>query len=99
MLNALRKLYESDIALAKANIQVYLDNPAGIGEHPDLAQAVDSQITLIAGAEEKLNVLIDHYDMDVDEVEAEEEEEVDKDTSEFAYINQSDLEVDVSCLE
>ena len=95
MLNALRKLYESDIALAKANIQIYLDNPAGIGEHPDIVQAVDSQITLIAAAEEKLNVLIDHYDID----EVEEEEEVEKETPEFEYINKNDLEVDVSCLE
>ena len=94
MLEALQKLYEANIALAKANIQIYLDNPAGIGEHPDIVQAVDSQITLIAAAEEKLNVLIDHYD--IDEVE---EEEVEKETPEFEYINKNDLEVDVSCLE
>ena len=35
ILEALRKKYESDIASARANIQVYIDNPAGIGEHPD----------------------------------------------------------------
>ena len=40
--------YEADIAKAKANIQIYLDNPAGIGEHPDLVAAVDSQVDLIA---------------------------------------------------
>ena len=96
MLEALQKLYEANIALAKANIQIYLDNPAGIGEQPDIVQAVDSQITLIAAAEEKLNVLIDHYD--IDEVE-EEDEEVEKETPEFEYINKNDLEVDVSCLE
>ena len=96
MLEAVQKLYEANIALAKANIQIYLDNPAGIGEHPDIVQAVDSQITLIAAAEEKLNVLIDHYD--IDEVE-EEDEEVEKETPEFEYINKNDLEVDVSCLE
>tara|TARA_R100001163_G_C4931700_1_gene107370 strand:- start:272 stop:559 length:288 start_codon:yes stop_codon:yes gene_type:complete len=95
MLEALQKLYEANIALAKANIQIYLDNPAGIGEHPDIVQAVDSQITLIAAAEEKLNVLIDHYDIE----EEEEEEEVEKETPEFEYINKNDLEVDVSCLE
>jgi|TARA_R110000796_G_scaffold19622_10_gene58804 hypothetical protein len=77
MLDALRKLYEADIAIAKANIQVYLDNPAGIGEHPDLVQAVDSQITKIAASEEKLCVLEDHFDIDLlrDEEDEEEEEE------------------------
>ena len=90
MLEALRKLYESDIALAKANIQVYLDNPAGIGEHPTLVQAVDSQITLIAGAEEKLNVLKDHYDIEGDEVEDEEEEDEEEEESpQYTYLDES----------
>ena len=89
MLEALRKLYESDIALAKANIQVYLDNPAGIGEHPTLVQAVDSQITLIAAAEDKLNVLKDHYDIEVDEVEDEEEEEEEEESPQYTYLDGS----------
>jgi|TARA_R110000803_G_C11705859_1_gene286194 hypothetical protein len=57
MLNALKLQYEADIAKAKANIQVYLKNPVGIGEHPDLVAAVDSQVDLIAHAEDKLNVI------------------------------------------
>ena len=36
MIVALRKMYESEIAHAHANIEVYLKNPAVIGEHPDL---------------------------------------------------------------
>ena len=31
MINALQKKYEAEIAMAMANIQVYLYNPAGIG--------------------------------------------------------------------
>ena len=31
LLEALIKKLEGEIALAKANIQVYIDNPAGIG--------------------------------------------------------------------
>ena len=61
MLNALRLQYEAEVAKAKANIKVYMDNPAGIGEHPDLVSAVDSQIELIAHAEDKLDVLKNHY--------------------------------------
>ena len=61
MLNALRLQYEAEVAKAKANIKVYMSNPAGIGEHPDLVAAVDSQIELIAHAEDKLNVLKNHY--------------------------------------
>ena len=60
-LNALRLQYESEIAKAKDNIEVYLSNPAGIGEHPDLAAAIDSQIDVIAHAEDKLGVIIKHF--------------------------------------
>ena len=61
LMKALQKKYESDIAVAKANIEVYLKNPAGIGEHPDIVEAVNTQVQLIADAEDKLDVLIKHY--------------------------------------
>ena len=61
ILEALRKKYESDIAAARANIQGYIDNPAGIGEHPDLVSAVDEQVTLLAEAEDKLSTLEMNY--------------------------------------
>ena len=60
-INALSKRYEAEIETAKANIDVYIRNPAGIGEHPDLAAAVDSQVGVIANAEDKLEVLKKHY--------------------------------------
>ena len=63
MLDALMLQYEAEIAKAKSNIKVYMDNPVGIGEHPDLAAAVDSQIELIAHAEDKINVLTRYYDI------------------------------------
>ena len=61
ILEALRKKCEGDIAVARANIQVYINNAAGIGEHPDVVQAVDEQMELIADAQDKLNVL-DQWD-------------------------------------
>ena len=63
MLDALMVQYEAEIAKAKSNIKVYMENPVGIGEHPDLAAAVDSQIELIAHAEDKINVLTRYYDI------------------------------------
>ena len=60
-ISALSKRYEAEIETAKANIDVYIRNPAGIGEHPDLAAAVDSQVGVIANAEDKLEVLKKHY--------------------------------------
>ena len=53
--------YEGEIAEAKANIQVYLANPVGIGEHPDIISAMDTQIEKMAHAEEKLLAVKNHF--------------------------------------
>jgi len=53
--------YEGEIAEAKANIQVYLANPVGIGEHPDIVSAMDTQIEKMAHAEEKLLAVRNHF--------------------------------------
>ena len=45
------------MAIGKANIEVYMDNASGIGEHPDIVDAVDSQIEKVAEASEKLDVV------------------------------------------
>ena len=59
--SALEMRYKAEIAEAEANIAVYLQNPAGIGEHPDLVAAIDTQIERIANAEDKLSVLRNRY--------------------------------------
>ena len=61
-MKALKLQYESEIAKAKDNIKVYLTNPVGIGEHPDLAAAIDSQINVLSHAEDKLEVLMKHFE-------------------------------------
>ena len=60
-MKSLKLQYESEIAKGKDNIEVYLSNPAGIGEHPDLAAAIDSQVEVIAHAEDKLGVIMKHF--------------------------------------
>ena len=45
--------YQGEMDIAMANIDVYKNNPAGIGEHPDVAQALDTQIERYATAKEK----------------------------------------------
>ena len=60
ILEALRKKYEGDIAVARANIQVYINNAAGIGEHSDIVEAIEVQIGKIAEADDKIET-IDKY--------------------------------------
>ena len=61
LLDALCKKYEGEIAAAKANINVYITNPAGIGEHPNLVAAVDSEIEKLTDATDKLSILRINY--------------------------------------
>ena len=57
ILGALVKKYEGDIAVHTANVQVYQENPAGIGEHPDVVHAMDEEISKLAEAQDKLSTV------------------------------------------
>ena len=61
LFQALLKKYEGDIETAKANLKVYESNPAGIGEHPDVIDAIHSQIQKISEAEDNINTLKKHF--------------------------------------
>ena len=60
MLDALKALAIGNIKKAKMNIEIYLANPVGIGEHPDVLGAIQDQIDAIAKEVERLEV-IDTY--------------------------------------
>ena len=61
MLDALTKKLEGDIAVAKANVDIYLSNAAGIGEHSDILEAIEIQIEKIATAHEKIEIINDYF--------------------------------------
>ena len=61
LIDALRTGYEGDIARARANIEVYMTNPAGIGEHPDIIEAIDMELAKLAEADEKLSTLDKYF--------------------------------------
>ena len=61
MLEALVLKLRGEIAVAKANVDVYLNNAAGIGEHPDIVEAIETQIEKIASAEEKIETIQKHF--------------------------------------
>jgi len=61
-LDALRSQAEGNIAKARVNVEVYLHNPVGIGEHPDVLGAVQEQIDLIAKEEERLEVINKYFE-------------------------------------
>ena len=61
MLDALVADAQGNIAKAKANVEVYLHNPVGIGEHPDVLAAIQEQLDIIAHEEERIEVIQKHF--------------------------------------
>ena len=59
LLDALEARYEAEVSAAHAIIKVYLENPVGIGEHPQHLDELDKQLGKIAEAEDKLKALED----------------------------------------
>ena len=57
LLNALVDKYEAQISAAHATINIYLEGPVAIGEHPQHLDEIDKQLSIIAEAEDKLDSL------------------------------------------
>ena len=57
LLEAIVKKAEGEIAVAKANISVYMRNATAIGDHPNIVEAVESQVERIAEAHERISTI------------------------------------------
>ncbi len=57
MLASLRARYEADIAEADTTINIYLDHPVAIGEHPQHLEEIDKLLSKIADAKDKMEAL------------------------------------------
>ena len=57
LLKALEDKYDAEISSADATINIYLEKPVGIGEHPQHIEEIDKQLQKIADAQEKLKVI------------------------------------------
>ena len=55
--NAIVKKCEADRAIAVANLNTYLKNPCGIGEHPDLVGEMEKLLDQVATSDGKLEAL------------------------------------------
>ena len=56
-LNALKKRYEAQIAESLATLNIYINNPVGIGEHPQHLDEMDKLLQVMVDAEEKTKMI------------------------------------------
>lgn len=60
MLSAMRTHAFGHLEKHKMNVEIYLTNPAGIGEHPDVFEAMEMEILEMAKYQDVIDMLDKH---------------------------------------
>ena len=63
LLKAVTEYLKGGIAKHKANIEVYLNQTVGIGEHSDIVDTIEKELELLSSYEDKLEVLNKHFQL------------------------------------
>ena len=61
LLKALLAHAQGDIAKHKANVEVYLTNPVGIGEHSNVVEAIEEELNMIAKYQDQIEVILKYF--------------------------------------
>ena len=61
LINALKAHANGEIQKHLANVEVYLENPAGIGEHSDITEAIETELNIIAKYQDQIDVIHKYF--------------------------------------
>ena len=61
IIKALLSHAKGDIEKHKANVEIYLANPAGIGEHSDVMGAIEQELDMIAKYHDQVDVINTYF--------------------------------------
>ena len=61
LIKALLAHAQGDIAKHKANIEVYLANPVGIGEHSNIVEAIEGELDMIAKYQYQIDIINKYF--------------------------------------
>ena len=61
LLKALLAHAQGDIAKHKANVEIYLSNPVGIGEHSNVVEAIEEELNMIAKYQDQIEVIQKYF--------------------------------------
>tara|TARA_Y100001938_G_scaffold142269_1_gene213221 strand:- start:566 stop:799 length:234 start_codon:yes stop_codon:yes gene_type:complete len=67
ILQALYCKYLGEMEIHRANIDIYLNTPAGIGEHSDILGAIDNELDKMSIIRGKVDTLQNEWDFNEDE--------------------------------
>ena len=74
VLEALTEHAQGHISKHVANVNLMLEHPAGVAEHPDYLQTIEGELKAIAEYMDQLEVLATYFDADVFDDDPEPEE-------------------------
>ena len=57
MVTALMQDCHANIQKAECNVYAFLDNPVGVGDHPNIIETIQEQLYIISKHKDRLNVL------------------------------------------
>ena len=61
LLDAIQKYLEGGVAKHKANVEVYLNQSVGIGEHSDIIDTIEKELDSLSEYDDKLYVLDKYF--------------------------------------
>ena len=61
ILRALIAHAQGDIAKHRANVEVYLEHPAGVGEHTDILESIEKELDTIAKYQDQIDVIKKYF--------------------------------------
>ena len=61
LIKALLAHAQGDIAKHKANVEVYLTSPVGIGEHSNIIEAIEQELDMIAKYQDQIDVINKYF--------------------------------------
>ena len=61
LVHALKTKYDADYQMHKANLDIYLNNPVGIGEHGDVLTEAEKELKVIAEYDDQLQMLDKYF--------------------------------------
>ena len=64
MIEAIKDHAKGHIKKHSMNVEIYLKNSMGIGEHPDVLEAVEKELKIIAEYDDQLEVIKKYFEQD-----------------------------------
>ena len=61
LIQAIKSHAQGHVDKHKANVEVYLTSPVGVGEHPDIIEAIEKELKIFAEYDDHLTMIEKYF--------------------------------------